>query len=285
MKNFLIFFGLLFFSLPLQAQQEIVNVNYTNNVLNRDTLKSQNHHFEASVLFPIYKNAKHLIGGKWIYTHDQFSGLHPQLNRSLQGLDLNLLWKLALNENSSIQLGFLIGAFSDFNAGSKDVLRYRIVGNYTQRFSEALVAGVGTIYSHHFNAHMWIPIASVDWKLNNRWKVSGMLPIKPKISYIINDKWNWVSEGAGHAETFKVKKAVIELTGWTLMSSLQYTFKKHHRFQAGVGLTLSQRLRYYQEPKEMKWKLYNFDIKANEEPLVDLTTKGGRWNVGYTFLL
>lgn len=69
------------------------------------------------------------------------------------------------------------------------------------------------------------------------------------------------------------------------MSSLQYTFKKHHRFQAGVGLTLSQRLRYYQEPKEMKWKLYNFDIKANEEPLVDLTTKGGRWNVEYTFLL
>jgi hypothetical protein len=285
MKNCLFVFGVLFLSLPLRAQQEIVNVNYLNNVLNQDTLMGQNHHFEASVLFPIYKNAKHLIGGKWIYTYDQFSGIDPLLNQRLQGIDLNLLWKLALNEKSSIQLGFLIGGFSDFTSVTADVLRYRMVGNYTHRFSEDLLAGLGLIYNRHFNAHMWIPMATVDWKLNSRWKVSGMLPIKPKISYFINEKWNWVNEGAGHAETFKVKKAVIELTGWTLMSSLQYTLKKHHRFQAGVGLTLSQRLRYYQDPKEMKWKLYNFDIKANEEPMVDLMTKGGRCNIGYTFLL
>ncbi len=267
---------------------EVFGLNYTDNTLKNDSFKGKNSQIDAFLLIPFYQNQTNVIGSKIIYSKGVFSGLNQNLNHTLTATDLSLFWIRSFKRDK-LQTFLQYGAFSDFKDINLDDFRLRVTANYSRKYSERLTAGLGMMYNKQFNSNMFIPFVSTDFKITPKWTLSGLLPIKPKLTYLISEKSRWVTEFMGHGETYRLSvknynNSVIELTGWTGMSTLDYTFKQHHRLMAGVGYTLSQRIRYYDNPQTLKLKLYNFDLTEKEKPTEDITLSGIRWTAGYNFV-
>lgn len=272
-----------------QGSTEIAGVSYTENTLKNDSLNGKNAQFEAFVLIPFLRSEKNTLGAKLNYSHGVFSGLNSKLNHTLTAADLSLFWIRNISIKDKFQAFLQYGIFSDFRDISLDDFRFRITGNYSRRYSDRLTLGLGMMYNHQFNSNMFVPFASLEVKVTPKFIIGGLAPIKPKVTYLISTKSRWITEFVGHAETYRLSKknhanSVLEFTGWTAMSTLDYTLKKHHRFTAGLGYTLSQRIRYYENPQSPKLKLYNFDLTEKEKPTVDITTSGIRYMLGYSYV-
>ncbi len=283
---------MIVFVVDNQAQQQptdIAGVSFVQNTLKNDSLNGKNAQLEAFVLIPFLRNDKNTLGAKLNYSHGSFRGLNPKLNHTLTAADLSLFWIRNLNTRDKFQAFLQYGIFSDFKDISMDDFRFRVTGNFSRKYTDRLTLGLGMMYNRQFNSNMFVPFASLEVKVTPKLIVGGLAPIKPKITYLINNKSRWITEFIGHAETYRMSKknhmnSVLEFTGWTGMSTIDYILKKHHRFTLGLGYTLSQRIRYYENPQIPKLKLYNFDLSEKDKPTVDVTTSGVRLIAGYSFV-
>lgn len=103
-------------------------------------------------------------------------------------LRTGLIQKLS-NENS-IQVVFIPRLMTDFiNIDSK---HFQFGGTfiYEKVYHERLKIGYGVLYNNEAFGTNLVPLVNLEWKISERWSISGLLPIYSKIKYKVNEKLN-----------------------------------------------------------------------------------------------
>ena len=267
----LIFGCFLLLNLSAQEQsKELCGITYSVSQIKNDSVNGRNQNFDAFVHFPLIKKDNFVMAGKVNFSQNKYQGIGDIFDLSLTTMDATLFLSKKINDNNKLQLIGKGGLYSDFkDIGWKD-FRYRIGINVAHTFSEKLKVGMGIAYARQFKAHQINPFLSVNYKINKNFILSGLLPIKPTLTYIINENWKWSSGITSNVESFRLSSSannqIVEFSGWKAASDVAYTFRKKHRFSLGLSYSFQQNIRLYNDIKENNWKIFTFNLSEKVAP-------------------
>lgn len=272
-----------------QEYRELFGTLYTFSTIRRDTIQGTNQHLEAFLNQPLFRKNNQFLGIRLGYNYNRISQVHELLNQKLTGIDLNLIWQWKWKDSSKLQINAQAGIFSDFKDIGVSDFRGRIAANYLFRVSKKLKIGVGMAYARQFEAHQISPFISVNYQINSRWHILGVLPIKPVLLFKVTNKFHWRTEIQGKVESYRLSaktadNAVIDKSGWYFSTGVDWLVKKHHRLSGGIGYSIRQNLRYYADSEINNWKILTFDLSSKNTPLTTVSSKGFRFTFKYTFV-
>jgi hypothetical protein len=93
-----------------------------------------------------------------------------------------------LNNGQSIQLLFAPRFMTDAKGGGFDNLQLGGLAMYQKVFGPKLTMGFGAMYNNDFFGPYLVPLINLDWKITEKFGISGLLPIYSKIKYMATDK-------------------------------------------------------------------------------------------------
>jgi len=77
---------------------------------------------------------------------------------------------------------------TDFNGVDGDHLQMGGIVIYEKKYSDKLKIGYGALYNQEFFGPNLVPLINLDWKLSERWSITGLLPIYAKVKYKFSDR-------------------------------------------------------------------------------------------------
>lgn len=282
---------LILFSVLMKSQEASPNflgVDTNFNTLKNDSVNGRSQNIGMFVNIPVIKNNKNFIGTKLRYHYYKISDVNAYFNHQLTTTEVNIYWQRTFNNGSKLNVFGQTGIYSDFKDIAGNDFRYRLGVIYNSKNSAKLSSGLGLVYSRQFFGHQINPVVVVNYDLNSKLNISGLLPVRPKLTYKINDKLLWINEFSGNVESYRLSEtefsnSFIEISGWYAMSTLELKLKKYHHLNFGIGYTFKNKLRFYNDTQEAKWKIFTFDLHEKSEPVSEIKLSGLRWLVGYSF--
>ena len=114
-----------------------------------------------------------------------------QSSYQLYSLSLPLGLQIATKNQKWKYTGIII---SKVNSDFKDDLNKDIqlggIGLVTRVFSEKIQVKFGLYYNREFFGDFFMPLAGIDWKINNKWQMYGTLPSNFRVEYNLFKTWN-----------------------------------------------------------------------------------------------
>jgi hypothetical protein len=88
----------------------------------------------------------------------------------------------------TLQLIFAPRFMSDFKNVNSDHFQLGGIVTYGKRYSEKLKLGFGALFNQEFFGPNLVPLIDVDWKLNEKWSISGLFPVYGKVKYKFSER-------------------------------------------------------------------------------------------------
>lgn len=289
-----IFFLLCVFSIfEIQAQEKktaLFGVESSYDKIKNDSAKGNIKNIDAFLNFPIFKGEQKLVGGRLHIKSQNISGLDSGLDKSLYGTDINLFWQKQIKDRYKIYLFGQVGIYSDFKDISGEDFRYSLGARYTIRHNDKFSTGWGISYSRQFFGHQLNPFVSVDYQITPKLQLTGLLPIRPKLIYTINENFSWSNEIFGNTTSYRLSATeensrFVRINNWYGMSKLEYTFAKYHQFSVGLGYNFRNNIKLYEDGMGNNWSIFTFDLNKKSKPIQEINSKGMRFEIGYNFQL
>lgn len=109
---------------------------------------------------------------------------------SIHGLILRTGLIQKLSNGNSIQAVFSPRLMTDFK--NVDAKHFQLGGTfiYEKVYHKALKIGYGLLYNQETFGINIVPLVNLEWKISEKWFMSGLLPIYSKIKYQVNEKLN-----------------------------------------------------------------------------------------------
>jgi hypothetical protein len=95
-----------------------------------------------------------------------------------------------LSNGNSIQALFIPRLMSDFKNIGKKHFQFGGTFIYEKVYHEKLKIGYGVLYNQETFGPNVVPLVNLEWKISERWSMSGLLPIYSKIKFKVNEKLN-----------------------------------------------------------------------------------------------
>ncbi|RXK85693.1 DUF6268 family outer membrane beta-barrel protein [Filimonas effusa] len=274
----------------MRAQQlPVFSIDYNSSTLKNDSVKGALKGLQASLNIPLIHSSGNTFGTRIQYQSARFSGLTSRLNEQLSGLDLHVFLQRKWDEKHQLYLFAQVGAYSDFKDLDTKDFRFLLGARYLVKHSDKLSTGWGLAYARQFFGHQINPFIAINYAFTPRLKLSGLLPIRPVLTYEINDRISWVNEINGNVESYRLSASVhnnafIQYSGWKVKSTCRYLVGKHHRFSAGLGFS-RQSTAFFNDDAQNNWKIFTINLSQKNAPVETLKTKGLLFSLGYDFVL
>jgi hypothetical protein len=273
-----------------EPKPPVSGVEYNLDQMKNDTVNGISQSLHFFVNFPLIRKDSSMFGGRIRYQGTEFRNLDPNFNRYLNQLDFNAYWQKIFLKGGKFYLFGQIGLYSDLKDISGKDICFRLGASYTIKHSGKWKTGWGIAYSRQFFGHQLSPFISLEYTVNKKLKLSGLLPIKPKLTFKINEKISWITEIAGNVESYRLSasefsNSFITTSGWCGMSSVEMKIRKHHCISVGLGYTFRQQTRYYEDANASNWKLFTISLSEKNEAVMGVKTSGIRCLLKYSFVL
>ncbi len=201
MKYFALFIVTLCYSASLSGQETIDLVTISGRYgfpSLYDSIydgKAREHGAMIGLVAPIQISQKSIWYNSWnyFYSHvsdDEIMPTNIANPINLHGIILRTGLYKKFSRDRGIQIFFSPRLMSDFQNINGTHFQYGGMILYENRYSDKLKMGLGAMYNHEFFGPYMVPLINLDWKLNERWSISGLLPIYAKIKYEINERLN-----------------------------------------------------------------------------------------------
>jgi len=293
--NRLIILVVLSFGCPsfLVAQEDsfpLLGASYQYDNLKYNEVNGHVASFEAFLNYPVKKLNNGVILGKMQFISQAYEDLGEPYNQKVYGLENTFFWNKELKNQDKLTVLAQVGVFSDFVDISGKDLKYSIGFRYLNHWHDRLKTGYGVGYSRQFFGHQINPFLSIDYQINDKLKLIGMLPIRPKLVYQVSEKVHWTNEFYGNVNAFRLSESeydnsFIRINNWYYLSKIEYLCKNHHLFSIGIGFDFIHTLKFYNDNQANTITLFTFDINEPTKPVSELKTRGFKFQIGYRFIL
>lgn len=109
-----------------------------------------------------------------------------------------------LDKSRSLQVLLAPRLMTDFAHIDTDHLQWGGLAVYDKRYHEGLKIGFGLLYNQEFYGPNFVPLIDVDWKINQKWSITGLLPIYGKIKYQFNERFDGGWSHFGLVTTYRL---------------------------------------------------------------------------------
>lgn len=93
-----------------------------------------------------------------------------------------------LGNGNVLQLILAPRLMTDFKGVDTDHLQWGGIAMYRKEFSERLTMGFGLMLNEEFFGPNLVPLIDLDWKLGERWSLTGLFPIYGKLTYRFSER-------------------------------------------------------------------------------------------------
>ena len=107
---------------------------------------------------------------------------------SLHGFILRTGLYRTLDDGKAISVFFAPRLMTDFEQTDSNHLQLGGLVLYDKRHNDDLLLGFGLMFNQEFFGPYLVPLINLDWKINERWSVVGLLPVYGKLKYKWNDR-------------------------------------------------------------------------------------------------
>ena len=291
-NSFLLLICFTLFAVSANAQLQelpLFGINYNTGKLKNDTTNGKSKTFSAFINIPVLHSEKRVVGVRVQYQDQSINGFGNLIDQHLKYVDANIYWRRKISSNKWLHFFGQAGIYSDFKDISSKDYRFMLGGIYTVKYSDRLTTGWGINYSRQFFGNQINPFVAVNYAISDKWKLSGLLPINPILTYKINDRFSWTNEINAKVESYRMSASeynngFVQLKGWRGISQLKYVVGKHHQLSAGMGYNFRQNVSYYNDAPANDWKIFTFNLSNHNKSVQTTQVKGISFNVGYSFL-
>ncbi|NDY81866.1 hypothetical protein G3I67_01350 [Orrella sp. NBD-18] len=171
-----------------------------------------------------------------------FEGHQPWKNINTPGVGLNFTysptpdWHLMFNPS--------IVWSGEAGVGTNDSAIYGAVFSAAKSFSPDLTLGLGAGVFREFDTTKVFPYLVVNWKINDRWKLSNPLPAGPtggaglELAYALTEKWTLAGGGSYRTYRFRLNDDGVLPGGIGQNSFIPVFARLSYRFDSGTLLDL-----------------------------------------------
>lgn len=106
----------------------------------------------------------------------------------LNGFILRTGIRQKFSNGHGMQILFSPRFMTDFNNVDGNSFQLGGIVLYQKTFQENLYMGFGAMFHQELFGPYLVPIVDINWKVSDRWRIAGMLPITARVSYQVNDK-------------------------------------------------------------------------------------------------
>jgi len=126
----------------------------------------------------------------WQVDNDENMPVEIQNPIQVHGFILRTGVYYRFDESRSLQVLFAPRLMTDFVHNDTDNLQWGGLAVYDKRYHERLKIGFGLLYNQEFYGPNFVPLINVDWKVNQKWSITGLLPIYGKLKYQFNERFD-----------------------------------------------------------------------------------------------
>lgn len=107
-------------------------------------------------------------------------------------------------KDRSLQVLIAPRLMTDFRNLDVDHLQMGGLVVYEKKYHEKLRMGFGALYNQEFFGPNLVPLVNLDWKINNKWSIVGLLPIYAKIKYKFTERLDGGLSHFGLVTTYRL---------------------------------------------------------------------------------
>lgn len=284
-----IFIILLLLACRSAAQdKDLATINYSISKVKYNDTSANARQFDAKFKLPVYQKNKATFAGSFGYKNVSLNSFPNNYAPSLHGFTIQAAWLYKFTDKNSLTLFTQAGLFSDMKDISGKGFRYSVGFRYRYKHSDRLTTGWGLAYARQFFGNQVIPFIDVDYRPNNKWTISGQVPIKPKILYHFNTKISAGIEVNGEAASYRLSATekssqFIQINQWTGLAKIEYQFAKSWQFNLGFGKYFKQSYKLYNDASTTPWTIITIPLGNKPEPIQKIDSKGLNIQFGLLF--
>lgn len=215
---------------------------------------------------PIVINDRTIWYNDFTYTgHLIRHNMKPEPEGMLTTLDLHaFILQTGINQKISerdrIQILLVPRYTTDFEGSRSENWQLGAIGLYEHRMSSRLLMRFGMMYNGELFGPLLVPLVYMDWQLNNRWSITGLMPISLKVNYKVSD---WLTAGYSHfgfITTYAINQAGFE-TDYIERNSIDETLFLRWKLMGNLhletrfGYSLSRVYGQYRQNQKMDLRL------------------------------
>ncbi|SFW79262.1 hypothetical protein [Chitinophaga sancti] len=217
----------------------------------------------ANARFPLLKN----MLGNVTYRHLTLE------DHTLQSGAMQLYYNIKFSERKSL---VLIGTGGLYNEG----WRYGAGFRYQYKHTSKVKAGIGMMYNKQFFGNQLIPFLEVNYEPSEKWTITGLFPIKPKVMYHFNTSVSVGLEISGEASSYRMAETFLRNNQWTGLCRFEWLFTKHLLFNAGIGRNFINRYQFFDNHVRSGWTIITIPLGEKASPLYEKESKGMSATIG-----
>ena len=170
-----------------------------------------------------------------------------------------------LTETTAVQLLMMPRFMTDFKGVGLQHFQFGGIGLFEKKYHDRFMMRYGLLYNRELFGHVFVPLVYVDWKLSDKWSVTGLLPIFSKISYQVTDNLSFGFNHFGLVTSYQLGDAAYnndyierKSIDVTLFGRIRIAGNFH--FETRAGYALGRSYRQYEEGDELDFKIITFSF-------------------------
>ncbi len=194
----LVLVGLLAMVLPTVKAQESIDLatfsgrfGFPTSYTELENAKAEEAIGLVNLKAPVVFNDKLIWFSSLTYTQSRVLGDKVGTELNPDPIDLyafilqtGLIYRTS--ETNAFHLLFVPRLMTDFGSVTAESWQWGAIGMYEHTYGERLTMRYGVMYNGEWSGALFVPLIDVNWKISNKWSLTGLLPIYGKLNYQIN---------------------------------------------------------------------------------------------------
>lgn len=240
--------------------------------------------------FPVYRNDKTTIftgvGYDWYHIQqpDDSVGI-----KNLHRFSIPVGFLIQLKNNFRLNLVFDPSISSDMEDLSGKDFRFNAAIRLQKVKQTGLSWSTGIGFSKQFFGIQIIPFYQAVIPLTHRLTLSGALPLKPKLTWHMNDIRQWGFAVGGNSNSIRLSESkqgcYTDVKQMELNSFYQQKLIGNFRITGSVGLVFINRIRIFNNNQTIPLRLFLYDFGHSRTPIASWNNKGLSFQVQIAYVL
>jgi hypothetical protein len=165
-----------------------------------------------------------------------------------------------LNGRNGIQLLAVPRYMSDFKGSDSKSWQLGAIALFEHRNHERLLTRYGFLYNQELFGPLLVPLFYLDWQINDKWSVTGLMPINLKVSYKVNESLTAGFSHFGFITTYRIGEEAFKtdyIERNSIDEALFARWNTHGNFfiETRLGYSLSRVYEQYNAAEKMDLRL------------------------------
>lgn len=165
-----------------------------------------------------------------------------------------------INERNGFQLLAVPRYMSDFEGSDSKRWQLGGIGLYEHRYHDRLLMRYGALYNQELFGPLLVPLVYLDWQINGKWSIVGLMPINLRISYVVNNKLTTGLNHFGFITTYRLgqeefKGDYVERNSIDETLFIRWNTMGNFFVEARFGYSLSRVYEQYDASEKMDLRL------------------------------